>query len=228
MVATMASNNNILASPLSTPYWWDDAGAPLISKVSQFRPHYDAVIIGAGLTGLSTAITLAKHDYAVLVIDQHSIGWGASGRNGGMVGGGHRLSYGDMAKIYGADTATSMMMEAHHESLIYLKHSISDNKIACDFSNNGRFRGFYQPHEYQQNADSFAAINDWLGLDYSMVAKKEVRDIVASDVYHGGIIFHQHCSFNPMKYVKGLYHTAIKLGVDIATQATFFECRIPE
>ena len=59
------------------------------------------------------------------------------------------------------------------------------------------------------------------GLDYSMVARKEVRDIVASDIYHGGIIFHQHCSFNPMKYVKGLYHTAIKLGVDIATQATF-------
>ena len=69
----------------------------------------------------------------------------------------------DMAKIYGADTATAMMMEAHHESLAYLKHSISDNQIACDFSNNGRFRGFYQPHEYQQNAESFSSINDWLG-----------------------------------------------------------------
>ncbi|MCH9844030.1 MAG: FAD-binding oxidoreductase [Alphaproteobacteria bacterium] len=217
-VDKVSKNDSIV---LPTPYWWDDAGVPLRSDVAGIRPHYDAVIIGAGLTGLSTAITLAKHDYAVLVLDQHSIGWGASGRNGGMVGGGHRLSHGDMAKLYGAETATAMMMEAHHASLAHLKQTIKDNNIDCDFSNNGRFRGFYQQHEYQQTADSFAAINDWLGLEYSMVKQQEVRDIIASDIYHGGIIFHQHCSFNPMKYIKGLYHTAIKLGVDIATQAIF-------
>ncbi|MCH9852230.1 MAG: FAD-binding oxidoreductase [Alphaproteobacteria bacterium] len=217
MEVDKAHNNDGLAHP----YWWGDAGFPLKSKIAQIRPHYDAVIVGAGLTGLSTAITLAKHDYAVLVLDQHSIGWGASGRNAGMVGGGHRLSYGDMAKIYGADTATAMMMEAHHESLAHLKQTIKDNNIDCDFSNNGRFRGFYQPHEYQQTAESFSNINDWLGLEYSMVRRQDVRDIITSDMYHGGIIFHQHCSFNPMKYMHGLYHTAIKLGVDIATQAIF-------
>ncbi len=47
----------------------------------------DIVVIGAGLTGLMTALTLAKRYQAkVIVIDAASVGWGATGRGLGFVG----------------------------------------------------------------------------------------------------------------------------------------------
>jgi ribulose 1,5-bisphosphate synthetase/thiazole synthase len=48
--------------------------------------EYDVAIIGAGFSGLTCALELAKRGASVLVLEQGTIGHGASGRNGGMVG----------------------------------------------------------------------------------------------------------------------------------------------
>ena len=49
----------------------------------------DVCIIGAGYTGLLSAINLAEKGYQVVVLEANRVGWGASGRNGGQVGSGH-------------------------------------------------------------------------------------------------------------------------------------------
>ena len=54
----------------------------------------DVCIIGAGYTGLSAALHLAELGYSVKVLEAHRAGWGASGRNGGQVGSGQRVSQG--------------------------------------------------------------------------------------------------------------------------------------
>ena len=57
--------------------------APLTGSVSA-----DVCVIGAGFTGISTALHLAERGYNVHVVEANKIGWGASGRNGGqMIGG---------------------------------------------------------------------------------------------------------------------------------------------
>ena len=43
----------------------------------------DVAIVGAGYTGLSTALHLAERSVRVCVLEAHEPGWGASGRNGG-------------------------------------------------------------------------------------------------------------------------------------------------
>ena len=49
----------------------------------------EVCIIGAGYTGLLSAINLAEKGYKVVVLEANRVGWGASGRNGGQVGSGH-------------------------------------------------------------------------------------------------------------------------------------------
>ena len=53
---------------------------------------YDVCIVGAGYTGLSTALHLSSLGYSVAVLEAHRVGFGASGRNGGQLGAGQRVS----------------------------------------------------------------------------------------------------------------------------------------
>lgn len=54
----------------------------------QGEQHADVCVIGAGFTGISTALHLAERGYNVHVVEANKVGWGASGRNGGqMIGG---------------------------------------------------------------------------------------------------------------------------------------------
>ncbi len=48
----------------------------------------DVCVIGAGFTGISTALCLAERGYQVRVLEANKVGWGASGRNGGQLIGG--------------------------------------------------------------------------------------------------------------------------------------------
>ncbi|MFM8681032.1 MAG: FAD-dependent oxidoreductase, partial [Alphaproteobacteria bacterium] len=40
------------------------------------------VVVGGGVTGLSTAFWLAREGHAVTVVEKGIVGWEASGRNG--------------------------------------------------------------------------------------------------------------------------------------------------
>ena len=59
-----------------------DATRPPLDADAKF----DVAIIGAGYTGLSTALHLAESGLSVAVLEAHRVGFGASGRNGGQVG----------------------------------------------------------------------------------------------------------------------------------------------
>ena len=45
----------------------------------------DVCVVGAGFTGVATALTLAERGYSVAVVEANRVGWGASGRNGGQL-----------------------------------------------------------------------------------------------------------------------------------------------
>ena len=55
-----------------TPYWWE--GQPHYNNSSELPLNADVVIVGAGFTGLSAAITLAKSGSSVIVLDAEEIG----------------------------------------------------------------------------------------------------------------------------------------------------------
>lgn len=69
---------------------------------------YDVVVVGGGYTGLSTAHYLAKKGLATVVLEASRIGWGASGRNGGVVSAKYRISLSKVAARYGLEMAQTM------------------------------------------------------------------------------------------------------------------------
>lgn len=81
-----------------------DKGKPL-----EGNEEADVVIIGAGFTGLSSAYHLQKLGKSVIVLEQEIIGYGASGRNGGMVLPGYKSTMQELAKKYGAEEARQIL-----------------------------------------------------------------------------------------------------------------------
>jgi gamma-glutamylputrescine oxidase len=68
----------------------------------------DVAIIGAGYTGLSSALHLAQRGYSVIVLEAAKVAWGASGRNGGHVGTGQRADQPSLEKLVGKQRARAL------------------------------------------------------------------------------------------------------------------------
>lgn len=196
----------------STPYWWQDAGEPECPSQHTLPGSVDVVVIGAGLTGASAARTLADNGKSVLVLDAQAPGLGASSRNGGMIGGGHRLSYEALCTKYGKDTAHQLLREAHLDSANFCHSVIQDENIACDFQHCGRFRGLWLDKDYDHEARALQQLQAVIPLDANMVPREEQHRHVASALYRGGVSYNQHGGLNPAKWHKGLLLAAQRKG----------------
>ena len=75
------SARQVASSPVSTSYWLAESRGPILAAELDGSP--DVVVVGAGVTGCSAALVLARAGLRVRVHDAREIAGGASGRNGG-------------------------------------------------------------------------------------------------------------------------------------------------
>ena len=93
------------------PYWWE-AAPPTTLPRQNVPGRCDVAIVGAGYTGLSAALTLARAGRNVQVFDRMRPGEGASTRNGGIASGNLRPGHGELTKKFGAAAADAILLES--------------------------------------------------------------------------------------------------------------------
>ena len=177
----------------------------------------DIAVIGAGYTGLSVALHLARAGRDVTVFEAGGIGAGCSSRNGGMVGPSfHKLGSAGLLSRYGEQKTLSIMREGLM-ALAYFEEFVQQEGIECDLQMQGRFRGARTGADY----DSTARECDWLGknlgLPFDMVPQADQRSEIGSDFYRGGVVYHRDGNIHPRKLVLGLADLAVAAGVRIIT-----------
>ncbi|MBL8782955.1 MAG: FAD-binding oxidoreductase, partial [Alphaproteobacteria bacterium] len=91
----------------------------------------DVCVIGAGYTGLSCALHLARSGLKVVVLEAETAGFGASGRNGGQVITGQRVDQPDLERKYGEAHAHHLWNSALEARSLVLS-LIDEHKIKCD------------------------------------------------------------------------------------------------
>lgn len=93
----------------------------------------DVCIIGGGFTGVASAVELTERGYSVALLESHTIGWGASGRNGGQLirGIGHDL---DKFRSQIGDAGVELVEQLGNESLQVVKDRIAKYDIDCDLT----------------------------------------------------------------------------------------------
>lgn len=208
--------------PIRDRYWPHTLpeGLPDFSSLEKDETCEFAVI-GGGYTGLSAAIALADAGANVVLLDAKAPGWGASGRNGGLVSVGltklddptieRRYGITDAETLYAAERAAVDLVEQYIDTLGLNvdRHSQGYSAVAhtpravADLQAYGRSYG----HRY--------------GLPYQFVPTEEMAAHgMASPAFHGAVHLPVGFALNPIKFLDGLYRAADRLGVRIYSNSS--------
>lgn len=206
--------------PGQYPKSWYAATANKLPPFPQLQgeEQADVCIIGAGFTGLSAALHLAKADYKVIVLDAHRVGWGASGRNGGQMGTGQRQDQDELEKDYGKEHARALW-DLGLDSVALCKSLIAEYQIDCDLMPgiihaDHRQRFVAETQEYVEKLQ-----RDYQYEQIRFLDKDEIREQVGSPAYHGGSLDLGSAHVHPLNYALGLAQAATHAGAVIYEQS---------
>jgi glycine/D-amino acid oxidase-like deaminating enzyme len=183
----------------------------------------DVVVVGAGFTGLSSALHLAERGYKVAVVEANQVGWGASGRNGGQLIDG-MVEIEKIEKRLGlqaAHVAYQMGIECRNVVL----RIIDQYKIDCDL----KF-GYLDLAMDQRDIDYFhseIARKQQLNYPHKMtfVPQQEMSSVIGSDRYIAGLINEANGHLHPLNLCLGEARAVQDLGVQIFEQSRVSKIR---
>lgn len=174
----------------------------------------DVCVIGAGFTGLSAALHLAERGYSVTVIEAERVGWGASGRNGGQLGSGHRKDQRTLEEKLGLEWAHRLWSLAA-DGLATVKDLIARYEIDCDLKP-GVLHAAWKHGEaawFQDEVDHMAREYGYHMLRF--VPREEMREMVDTERYHAGMLDMGGAHLHPLNFCLGLARGALAKGVRI-------------
>ena len=193
----------------------DNAAAASMSAQTLPR-SVDVLVIGAGYTGLSAARETAAAGRSTLVLDAGDLGAGCSSRNGGQVAYSIKPSFDSLKAKHGADLAFGICREGF-EALAYLRALARE--IDCDWRGNGCFYGAHTARHFR--AMALAAEKQPRGLEQriSVVSAADQHAEIDSDYYHGGCVYHDDASVDPMRLLLALLRRALDSGASVADRS---------
>lgn len=207
-----------------TSYWLDTAEPAGDFRRNPLPPEVDVAVIGAGFTGLSAALELAKQGASVAVLEQHTVGWGASGRNGGMATTGLAIGFTQAVERYGDRAAVAMFTE-YTRAIDTIESLVKEHGIDCDFERTGKLTLAYRPAHYESMKKSQAMLADLAHHPVQLVPKAEIRDEIGSDYYHGATVDPAAAGLHVAKFAHGLAGAAVQHGAGIHENAAVTELR---
>jgi glycine/D-amino acid oxidase-like deaminating enzyme len=164
----------------------------------------DVAVVGAGYTGLSTALHLAERGYDVALIEANRVGWGASGRNGGQLIDGmvEVEKINEIGRKYG-ESAASTVRQIGIDCRDAVLDRIKKYGINCDL----KF-GFLDVALTQQDLDYFASeIERKRAMNYphkmELVTRDQMHKFIGSDAYIGGMVHRGNGHLHPLNLCLG-------------------------
>ncbi|MFO1091497.1 MAG: FAD-binding oxidoreductase [Hyphomicrobiales bacterium] len=173
----------------------------------------DAIVIGAGFTGLSAALELRAKGMTVAVLEAQTIGWGATGRNGGQICTGYSPGMEKFEKALGRADA-QVCFDIAEEAKALLVSRIQRFAIDCDLTW-GYLVAAARPGQLKGLEEEQAQLRSYGYDKTSILTKAEFEQRVGSKIYHGALADRGAGHFHPLNYAIGLAEAARKAGAQI-------------
>ena len=201
-----------------TSYWLDSA--PPFASSAAGPPHGDAdvVVVGAGFTGLSAALALARKGARVAVLEAGAVINAASGRNGGMCNNGFAQDFHGLSTRLGLDRAISLY-QAFDAAVSKVESIVTEEEIKCDFKRVGKLKLAAKPQHYVKLARSQELLARHVDPETRMLPRREMHTEIGSDRYYGGLIFEKSAGMHMGRFGHGLAEAAVRRGALIYQNA---------
>lgn len=179
----------------------------------------EVVIIGAGFTGLSCAYHLQRAGIGSVVVEAQDVGWGASGRNGGMLPPRYKKGFAALAKKYGNEV-TLRLHRLVHEAIDTVEATVDDCEIDCDFHRSGQLTAAHS----REHLRALEADRDWMAAvardDAARILDRHATmDEVGGGTHVGGWLDPRGAGIHPLNYTRGLARALRARGVRICTHS---------
>jgi glycine/D-amino acid oxidase-like deaminating enzyme/nitrite reductase/ring-hydroxylating ferredoxin subunit len=161
--------------------------------------HADVCIVGAGISGMTTAYLLAREGRSVVVLDDGPIGGGETCRTTAHLSNAFDDRYYEIERLFG-QRGSRLIAESHTAAIDRIEEIVRDEKIECDFE---RVDGYlFVPPDWSRNV-----------LEHEIAAARRAGlqsvdwvDCAPIDDFDTGrcLRFPGQAQFDPLKYIEGL------------------------
>ena len=173
--------------------------------------NVDVVIVGAGFSGVATAVELCERGYKVALVESNRIGWGATGRNGGQIIGGYGRDPAAFSSSIGSE-GVSIVESMGSECVEIIKERIEKYNIDCDLK-----WGYCEVGLKKRHLKSY---REWAAEDSAIqiLDQNEIKEYVNSDLYLGGYYREDWGHIQPLNLCIGEAKAAEVMGAKIFEQ----------
>jgi gamma-glutamylputrescine oxidase len=177
----------------------------------------DVCVVGGGLAGCSAALHLAERGYRVVLLEQHRVGWGASGRNGGQALPGFASGQHKIVDLVGREAARELW-DVTVEGLDLVRDLIKRHAINCDWVDGQMHAAIKPRHRAELIAEHEELEHNYDYHSTRIIEKAELETLLATRRYVAGLYDSRSGHLHPLNYTLGIAVAARKLGVTIHEQ----------
>ena len=191
-------------------YYAASANRTVVRPVLDGEVETDVCVIGAGYTGLSTALFLLEHGFKVTVLEAAKVGFGASGRNGGQIVNSYSRDIDAVENSVSLEKA-KLIGEMAFEGGRIIRDRVSRYGIQCDLKDGGVFAAFTPKQMNHLQAQQ--RLWERYGYEHlELLDGDAIRHVVACDNYIGGMLDKQGGHIHPLNLALGEAEAIESLG----------------
>ncbi len=207
--------SHALAGAVPQSFWLDDPGRPAALPPLREDVRCDLAVVGAGYSGLWTALLAKERDPSrdVVVLEGARIGWAASGRNGGFCAA--SLTHGLPNGIDRFPDELRTLTRLGAENLDAIEATLRKYRIDCDWERTGEMNVATAPWQVAELRE-YADLAAQYGEQVDFLDVEQVRAQVNSPSYLAAAWDKEGCAIiQPAKLAWGLRRVCLDLGVRI-------------
>lgn len=210
-------------SPFETTLWFATAPPAPKTQPLKGRIRADVCVVGAGFTGLTTALELARAGVRVVLVERMEAGFGGSGRNAG-----HctptftHYSLPELRRMLGEPWAERLIARQTRAN-DRAASMIRDYQIDCEWVQNGYVMGAPRPKamdDLKRKVETYNAV----GARTRLLDRDAVAAMTGSPRFHGGWLHEEGGHLNPLAYARGLARAVLQEGGEIYTGSAVSSC----
>src|SRR5690625_1452300 len=194
----------------SLSYWLDSVKLSQFNKLNE-KLHVDVCIVGVGMTGLTAAYLLSKHNLNICLIEAGSLCHGTSGHTTAKITAQHGLIYDEFIQHFGVDNA-SLYYQANHEAQNLIETIINEYDIQCQFKKEDAYI-YTNSDKFLEKLDNELKAYEKLSIDGGSIENLPINLQVKK-----AIVMKNQAQFNPAMYMQSLIEIAVENGVSFYEQ----------